>query len=170
MLKQVLFASAALALLAAPSMAVTDGSASQSVTVSASVAAKCSITTNITAIDLGEVADADGTAKATATLVSLSNTSAWCNGAKNTLSVVASPLLNTTTTAGTGFTARLDYKLAYGSFPAVDSVVGSASAPVAGPFSIAGTGNGTVTPIKTADKLVAGAYSGTVVLTLAPGV
>lgn len=174
MLKQVLFASAALALLAAPSLAATTPANETSVSISGTVQAVCSITNTTPSVTLSNFFDpTTGLILANATTAPFVG-SAWCNGNGNTLTVVAHPLLNPAyTSAPDGFTNKIDYTLTTTALPLTGSLSSTAAAGVTvnslPPFTGSGSGSGTVTPIVTTDKVLAGTYTGIVNVTLTPG-
>lgn len=168
MLKHVLYASAALALLAAPSYAV-----SESVTINGSVAPKCSIANGLSSsiIELNELAAVDGTAAVVVKNVNVTG-GAWCNAYNNTIVVSAPPLANTTHTGTlpTGFTGVVNYTLSAASYGSFDSSSTPMSDTMATPFDYSVTGAaGTITTKTTTEKLVAGDYQAIVEVTLTPG-
>jgi hypothetical protein len=144
------------------------------VTVDGSVAARCQFTTNTATITIAELANAsdllvtgnvDGQQ---ATLVG------WCNGTKSTMTANGASLKNGTS-APTGFSNQVDFTstATEGAISATDtdSTDGSAGSPsTVGIF----TGNITVALSSAAthggptEKLVAGDYTGSVLVTLAP--
>lgn len=178
MLKTILYASAALALLAAPSLADN----SVTITLQGTVDAKCSITTGIGAtLMLGTFdTNADGTYSGE-TIDRPVDGSAWCNGVTNDVVAVAKPMMNVDLVgaAPSGFTNRVDYELTLTflgqSFGSLDTVgadpangreVNASGLPA---FSEGGSGTGHVTTVGSgADKLIAGNYQGEVTITLVP--
>jgi hypothetical protein len=167
------------ALAIAPAMmlaAVASGAYADTgtVTVDGSVAARCQFTTNTATITIAELADAGdllapGNVNGqSATLVG------WCNGTKSTMTANGASLKNGTA-ATTGFSNQVDFTstATEGNISATDtnSTDGTAGSPsTVGVF----TGNITValsaaaTHGGPAEKLVAGAYTGSVLVTLAP--
>ena len=163
--------------LSSPAFAQSTGT----VDISGSVADRCLFTDDSETIILGELArpGADGNAgrlaegqvdNETATLTG------WCNGTAATMTVEAIALTNSdfTGTAPNGFETRIDFTataVANGESATDDSIEGGAGDPVdVGLF----TGSVVVTLSDSATPggglLVAGDYSGQVVVTLTPNV
>lgn len=122
-------------------------------------------------LDLGELADVDGYARAAfdSSQTSLAIPGYWCN-APAELSLQASPLLNTQVAgpAGAGFTTRVDYLASL----VWDDVAGSndsalgAATPVTASEANIGELTITVSDPQAAGRLVAGPYEGSVTLTI----
>lgn len=180
MIKTILTVTAATGLvIAGPAFAATTPAVSDSgtVNISGSVGKKCHfMSDNATPdpIDLGELADSSTGALDGAKVNGKTATiNAWCNNAAQ-LTVRANPIATTTNTApSTDFDDRVDYTATatFASVTASDSSVGAASdgSPAStGIFSdtITVTLSSPSTP--NSGLLVAGDYSGTVVLTLTP--
>ncbi|KQY75387.1 hypothetical protein [Brevundimonas sp. Root1423] len=165
-----LLAGTAMALLLPAAAFAQDGT----VNINGSVAAKCVIASSAT-ITLNELADADGLYNLAADGKS-ATLNAWCNGAASTISVVATAItLQGGPAVQPGFTDAIQYTAtasvapaAGGSVSVTDSTV-AAAAPAAtvGLFSnnitVALSASGT-----NGGKLIAGSYTGNVVVTLAP--
>lgn len=148
-------------------------SAQDSVNVStvSEVSARCAALTPGATLDLGELADVDGFAKndfdgpdTTAIVAGY-----WCN-APAEVTLAASPLLNqdTATALDPGFTTRIDYlaSLAWDDFSASNET--ATGAPTVEPTAEANIGDIVVTvsdPVA-AGRLVAGAYEGSVTITI----
>jgi len=165
MLKHVLYATAALALLAAPGLA-----ADATVTINGSVDGVCVITpTSSLVVNLGNLALVDGIPSATAHPVTLTG-QVWCNAAGNQLKVEAYPLENSVTASG--FASVINYTLATPlSSDTLTSVADPGVATASHDAFDTGVGPlaGTITPISGTTKVVAGNYTGSIVITLAPG-
>jgi len=170
MLKTILLASAAVALLAAPSFAVN----SANIAITGSVAGVCSITNATTSIDLGNLPVDATTGLYTGSQFSEPMTgTVWCNGTSNTVTAVANPLITTAVTPLIGtFTNRIDYQL---KINLVDWVtLDTASSPSVtinslAPFSYTSNQNSTITTENTTLPPIAGNYAGSVVITVTPG-
>lgn len=144
------------------------------VTVDGSVAARCQFTTNTATITIAELADdsdvlAPGNVNGQqATLVG------WCNGTKSTMTASGASLKNVTA-ATTGFSNQVDFTstATEGEVSATDT---DSTDGLAGSPSTVGIFTGDITVALSdaathgspADKLVAGAYTGSVLVTLAP--
>ncbi len=167
-----MIAAAAVAALLAPTAALAqDGT----VNINGSVAAKCVIATSAT-ITLNELAGVDGLYNLVADNKA-ATLNGWCNGAASTISVVANPIvLQGGPAVQPGFTNTIDFTATASVTPAgagapvtvADTTIAAAQSPVAvGLFSdnitvtlsASGTNGG---------KLIAGAYAGSVVVTLSP--
>ena len=159
-------------------------SATGTVQVNGSVANRCLFVSGDVVLDLGELALVSGD---TATLgrldaAKLTSRSAtlngWCNGVSATMAVEALPILNTSFTdaAPSGFERRIDYVATAtatpsgGAVAAADTTLtsGGGVASTTGIFSsdIALSFAEAATP--TGGRLVAGSYSGSVIVTLSP--
>lgn len=158
--------------LAAPVASVTG-----TVNVNGSVAARCQFTNGGTAtINLGELSNT-ATSEFDHTTVDgkQATLTGWCNGSGSTMSVHADPLVNSAVTPpNASFSNHVDFTATAGANSQTtsrSSTLAGSSTPVnVGIF----TGNITVTlsasasnPVPPA-KLVAGAYAGDVIVTLAP--
>jgi hypothetical protein len=172
MLKHVLYASAALALLAAPCIA-----ADTTVTINGTVEAACSITNGTPVIDLTDALATDAAGKHPGQTFDLEDLvgSAWCNGSDNTLTAVAKPLIGDHTAAG--FTNVISYTLSTPVVPGeilnsgTDPAGNSASASGVGAFVLDVTaGEGTLVTDATSLPVTAGDYSAEIEITLTPGV
>jgi hypothetical protein len=104
----------------------------------------------------------------------------WCNGTHNTFSVTAYPLIGDHTSTDTPFTNRIDYTVSAAVLPS--AALDTTGAPVAtgknqtvNDVPAFDTGSGTydqytiTTKDTGSNKLVAGAYSGHIDVTLTPG-
>jgi hypothetical protein len=163
--------------LAAPAMAsATVLSATGTVTVDGSVAARCQFTTGTATITLGELAKPDGTFDPTTVDGQNRTLTGWCNGTNSSMTVNAQSLTNTTA-APSGFSNQVDFTATAlaASQSAVDtnSTDNTAGAPVTvGIFS----GDIKVTLSSSSShggstlKMVAGAYAGDVLVTLTPAI
>lgn len=167
-------AAAPLALLASPVLAQ---SATGTVAIDGSVAGRCLFTTANATISLGELALSGSGAtagKLDASKVDGQNRTlvGWCNSTAATMTVT-STALTTPAAAASGFDNRVDYTATAlaNSVSAADSSVGALSA--GAPVNVnMFTGNVLVTlsaaSSPTSGLLVAGAYTGNVVVTLTP--
>jgi len=173
-MKTLIIAATALAALGF-STAASAQSANGTVTVNGTVAAKCVIAPTGT-ITLGEMADIFGQYNLAADNKS-ATLNAFCNGTRSTMTVLSSPIiLQSTIVVPAGFTNIVDFTgtasvTPAGSGAAVsasDSTIAAASAPAAVSLF---SDNITVTLSASStngNKLIAGAYQGSVVVTLAP--
>lgn len=172
-----LIALAALAAMSAPAAAfAADGN----VTIDGSVAAVCKFTTDTASISLGEMADGDGFLNAAVVNNKTATLTGWCNGISSTMAVTATELTRTgAPVTATGFTSRVDYTATAATQSASLGAAVSAndSSVTAGAGSAASLGlfadNVTVTlsnsaPGAAGARLVAGAYTGNVKVTLTP--
>ena len=177
----VVAASRALACTAGPALAQT---ATGTVQVNGSVANRCLFVSGDVVLDLGELALVSGD---TATLgrldpAKLTSRSAtlngWCNGVSANMAVEALPILNTSFTeaAPSGFERRIDYVATATAAPSggavaatdttltggggVASTTGIFSSDIVVSFADAATPSG--------GRLIAGSYSGSVIVTLSP--
>lgn len=165
MLKHVLFASAALALLAVPSMAAQT-------TIGGTVPLLCSALTDPAPITLtGLVDPTTGVAKA----VSISSitsplSGAWCNGTKNYIHLTLTKLVGNHTTTNPDFTNEIDYTMKQAGLDDIDTSHDplTSSKEIATPFIIP-AGTGSLATEAGTKKLVAGDYSATVTVTLEAG-
>lgn len=170
-----LIAIASLAMIASPAMAQT-ADVTGTVSIDGSVAGRCLFTTPNATISLGELAlgGADSSAgKLDASKVNgeTATLTGWCNNAAATISVEAFPLLNSASSA-TGFENRIDYTATASANDASpddsSASAGAGQAETLGLYagdievalSDAATPNGGL--------LVAGNYTGSVVVTLTP--
>jgi hypothetical protein len=176
----------AVAALAVPTMvlAAAVDTASGTVGVDGSVAARCQFTLASATITIPEMSDTTSgatagqldPAKVNGQHASLTG---WCNGSASTMQVQAFPILSTDVTGAppTGFTNRVDYRATATAHPTADSnvpafadstsanpgasvAVGVFSSDIDVTLSAASATNGA--------KLVAGAYQGSVDVTLTP--
>lgn len=171
-MRKLILLSGPLALLASPAMAQTavDGT----VNINGSVAGRCMFTVPNKTISLGEISLASNGKLDVRKVNGKSETlTGWCNNTTASMTVTSSPLLNGTT-APTGFDNRVDYTATAvtGSTSANDTSVtaGAGAASNVGLF----TGDIVVTlsnaSSPTSGLMVAGGYSGNVVVTLTPTV
>lgn len=171
-MRKLILLSGPLALLASPAMAQTavDGT----VNINGSVAGRCMFTVPNKTISLGEISLASNGKLDVSKVNGKSETlTGWCNNTTASMTVTSSPLLNGTT-APTGFDNRVDYTATAvtGSTSANDTSVtaGAGAASNVGLF----TGDIVVTlsnaSSPTSGLMVAGGYSGNVVVTLTPTV
>ncbi|MGA9794554.1 MAG: hypothetical protein WBQ17_03360 [Rhizomicrobium sp.] len=145
------------------------------VTVSGSVTPTCSLNGNPStyAVNMGNLADANGNTISTSQTVNYL-TGAWCNGAHSTL-IVATTKMTPTTPVGTpptGFTDFVDYTLKSTSGmlngQSFDTATGTGGSATIGAFIDTGDSGTITTDAQTANKLMAGSYSGTITVTLSP--
>ena len=172
--------SAALLAAAVPGIAsatTAPGPVSGTVTVNGTVAARCQFTTGTATITIPELSDpATGNLLTSTVNGQSANLVGWCNGTTSTMTVNASPILNAGT-APTGFTNRVDYTATATAHPAtgpVSATDGSADSPTAGTAATVGVFTsqievGLSAASSPAGKLLAGAYTGQVLVTLTPG-
>jgi hypothetical protein len=173
MMKRILAATAALATVAA--FSAPANAATGTVTINASVTPVCSIDSPSHSVNLHEIdVDTSGHVKSETMTQGFGNV--WCNANGNTMTVTATPLTTGTAPADTSFTNRVDYKVfsaVLGSSQAVDtSGTGTATTGATLPPFETGTGtfdDYTVTTIASAKRPIAGAYTGTVTVSLTPG-
>lgn len=178
MLKRILGASvatAALIALSAPAFAATG-----SVAITGSVDAACSISSPTHTVAFGTFTmNSDGT-YAGAQSKTQGFGDVWCNGTHNTFSVTAYPLIGSNAATDTPFTNRIDYTVSATVLPSAS--LDTTGAPVATgknqtvtDVTAFDTGSGTydqytiTTKDTGSNKLVAGAYSGHIDVTLTPG-
>ncbi|MBB4613560.1 hypothetical protein [Novosphingobium taihuense] len=164
---------AALAAVATPALAAP---VTGTVNVSGSVAAKCKFVTASADLPLGELADADGGLDASKVDGQTRTLNGWCNNSAATLSVKATALTGdqaVTSGAETAFTDRVNYtaSVAANAQTFTDSSTDdlASTATTVNMFS----GDIVVTlgaSTASSKKLVAGAYSGKVEVTLSPTV
>lgn len=176
MRKYLLASAAALAALAAPSLA--DVTTSANATVSGDIVLKCTLSITNGTLALGDIST-DGTGKHAGGMTNgtaFLNGTAMCNGAKNTVVVAAIPLTTTTTPVGSGFTSRIDYTLAVGTLlPGPVSLDTSAPATATstqnnvGAFANSDSAGAAFATKATALPVMAGDYSATVTVTLTAG-
>lgn len=174
MLKHTLAVAALAALI--PTLA-SAANVTGTVTVNGSVAGRCQFTLGSATITIPELSDTS-TGVLDASTVNGRNVAltGWCNGATSNMAVEAQPLLNATA-APAGFTNRVDYTATATAHPAAGNVSANDTTTVAGP--------GTGVPVgvfssdidvalssasSTGAKLIAGAYTGQVLVTLTPGI
>lgn len=167
---------ATLALAASPAFA--QATSTGTVDVSGSVAGRCLFTLPTEAIALGELSlgGTDGNAgRLDTTKVDTRNATltGWCNASAATIKVEAQPLLNTALATDAAFTNRVDFTAtaAANGVPATDT----SSNPAVGAEQNVGlfSGNVVVTLSQASaggKLLVAGAYDGKVLVTLAPNI
>ncbi|MBI1684316.1 hypothetical protein [Caulobacter hibisci] len=176
-------AAASLALVAAAGQAQAQ-SVTGTVQVNGSVANRCLFVTDNVVLDLGELSLQTGDVAAIGRLDGVKLTSrtatlnGWCNGVSATMAVEAQPIFNTSFTdaAPTGFERRIDYTATASAAPAGGAVSASDSTLATGGGSASTTGifasdivvsfADAATPA--GGRLVAGSYSGSVAVTLAP--
>jgi len=184
MMKRILVASAAFVTVAA--MTSTASAASPSVgstfAINGSVAAVCSLGNlpGSQTVTLTNLTNADGTLNTAAfSGLSLNLGTVWCNGSHNSATVTAVPLVSdqTGTFDASQFANRIDLTLnaTFGgsTFPVVDTAGGPTTGKsVNGTVGIVeGAAAGNVTPdALNSLKLVAGTYSGSVTISVTPGV
>jgi hypothetical protein len=152
----------------------TPGNLVGCVTINAHVAADCAMTVGSDAIHLGEISNASSNLDTAVVNAGTASLAGFCNGTTSTMTVQASPLTGPATTA-TGFTNIVNYtaKAALHGAPAVfatddSSVTGAGSPTTVGVFTdtIDVTLSNASSPT---GMLVAGAYTGSVIVTLTPG-
>jgi hypothetical protein len=171
MLKHVLYASAALALLAAPSLAAP---VTGSVAIIGSVDAVCSMPTTLASINLGSIA-LDSSGKSAGTTSGTVSTTAltWCNGNTSRMKIVVKPLTSTSFADPGVFTNIIPYNVVGLQPTALESGIlpagNTAFDAVVTSFVNDGTNPVTVNTEVTSLPIVAGAYSGEVAITLTPG-
>jgi hypothetical protein len=144
------------------------------VTINAHVAADCAMTVGSDAIHLGEISNASSNLDTAVVNAGTASLAGFCNGTTSTMTVEASALTGPATTAS-GFTNIVNYtaKAALHGAPAVfatddSSVTGAGSPATVGVFTdtIDVTLSNASSPT---GMLVAGAYTGSVIVTLTPG-
>jgi hypothetical protein len=166
-----------LTMSATPAFAQSTGT----VTINGSVADRCLFTTPSDVINAGELSLAgSGVTAGKLDVTKLNGQSrtlvGWCNGTAATMSVEAQPLLNTSFVGSppTGFESRVDYTAGAGAGTANDEdtsiTAGAGTVVPVGLF----TGNVVVTLSASSTPnnglLIAGGYSGQVIVTLTPNV
>ncbi|MDE1918926.1 MAG: hypothetical protein KGJ57_22735 [Sphingomonadales bacterium] len=174
------------AMMAVPAVAnAQSASATGTVSINGSVAGRCSFTLDNGVISLGELSQgstgaAPGHLDAAKVNGQQKTLTGWCNGSGATMSVLAEPLWNTAT-ASAGFDNRVDYT-ATATANSQNATDTSTDAGAIGTTGSAGTpvnvnmftGNVVVTlsnsSTPTSGLMVAGNYSGQVVVTLTPTV
>lgn len=176
-MRRALLIVAPIALFAAPAFAQVTGT----VTVDGSVADRCLFTTNSATISVGELAlqgsgstagrlDTSKLNGQTRTLIG------WCNGTAATMTVEALPLFNTDVlTAPTGFDRRVNYTataLANSRSTNDSSTTDGPGSPPANVGLFTGSVDVTLSASSspTNGLLVAGGYSGSVIVTLTPSI
>jgi hypothetical protein len=173
-LRYLLLSSLAAASVAGAAHAVVPAGVTGTVTVNGFVADRCQFTTPSQTINLGELSQSDGTLDTTKVTGNV-NLVGWCNGTAATMDVVANPLLRVgPVVVPSGFTTRVDYT-GTATANAVSDSDGSTAAGADNAPTVVGlfTGNVNVAlsaGVASANKLVAGDYQGTVVVTLTPNV
>ncbi|MFM5923802.1 MAG: hypothetical protein ACKOPG_06420 [Novosphingobium sp.] len=162
------------ALLAASPALAQSGAVTGTVDITGSVAGRCMFTLPNKTISLGEISLASNGKLDASKVNNRSETlNGWCNNTAASMTVTSTQLTNTTT-APTGFDNRVDYTATAvtGSVSANDTslVAGAGTASSVGLFSgdIVVTLSGASSP--TNGLMVAGAYTGNVVVTLTPTV
>ena len=151
-----------------------------SVTINGTVASRCQFTTSNAVLNIGEMSVTSGSGASLGTFdhTTLDGKSAvlngWCNGAGATMTVQAFPMLNTafTGTLPSGFDDRVDYTAtatensisanasSLSTSPGTPSTAGIFSSNITVSFSNSATPGG--------GKMIAGPYTGSVNVTLAP--
>jgi hypothetical protein len=166
---------ATIAAMAIPALAsAATGDVTGSVAIDGSVAARCQFTTNLSTISLGELADGSTGLLDASKVTGNTNLVGWCNGTNSTMTALATSLKNTTS-APTGFSNQVDFAgtATANSHSTTDSDSTDVTASGAATVGIF-TGNinvsiaSGVTHGGATLKLVAGAYNGSVLVTLAP--
>ena len=166
MLKKIILAGIAATAFATPALAV-DGT----VTINGAVAPRCLFTTPSATITIPELAGADGKLDASTVNGQSATLVGWCNGSAATMRVLASPLDNAGS-GGTDFDTRVSYTATAvaNAVSASDTTtdVAAGTAQNVGLFS----GNVVVTLSAAATPggklMLAGAYTGSTVVTLSP--
>ena len=170
---------AALAAIAIPASASFADDVTGTVTVNGTVADRCLFTTGSVVLNIGEMAQAAGgnAGKLNTTSVTSQNAqlTGWCNGTAATIAVQANALTNAAS-APTGFDNKVDYTATATAHPTSGDVAVSDSSTSAGASSPSTVGIFTsnidvsfTTPASpTGGLLVAGSYTGSVVVTLSP--
>jgi hypothetical protein len=141
------------------------------VIIGGNVTARCAMTLDSATIHLGELADNDSMLAAAVVNAGTANLTGWCNGTNATMQVEATPL-TTATTPPSGFTNRIDFvaTASEGAATATDDSAfgGAGTASAVGSFSgnvgVALSGANT-----NGSRLVGGSYTGSVLVTLSPG-
>jgi hypothetical protein len=162
-------------LIGAAMMALPAAASAQDVTgtvaVDGSVAAKCKFTTPSETLSLGELAGTDGKLDVSKVDGQFKNLVGWCNGTASSMFVTAQPLSNAGT-APTGFANSVSYTASAlaNSQTATDTTAAGAGSPVTvGVF----TGDIKVSLGSSSAGgllLLAGAYNGSVTVTLSPAI
>jgi hypothetical protein len=169
-------------LLAAAAAIAALGFAAQAdaatISINGSVAPACSFNMANSAVTIStDLAGSDGKLNTAAisglNLGSASNV--WCNGANAKLSIEAQPLMNSAVTAPEGFTNRVDYTANFddGFFFMADVSRNAGATDNSYGIHSSATLSGTTGYDSEVDNdklLVAGTYTGQVIVTMAPGV
>lgn len=165
------------AAVSAPAMAQSTGT----VDINGSVGDRCLFTSGNAVISVGELTQGGASAAAGRLDPSKLNGQSrtlvgWCNGTAATMAVEALPLVNTSfaSTAPVGFDTRIDYTAS----AAANGVTGTDSSVTAGAGTAVSVGlfsgniNVSLASSSTPNSglLVAGAYSGQVIVTLTPNI
>lgn len=171
-----LIALAALAVVSAPAAAfAADGN----VNINGSVAAVCKFSTDTATISLGEMTDSDGRLNAAVFSGKTANLTGWCNGVGSTMAVTATELTRSgSAVTAAGFTSRVNYVATAATRSAsLDAAVSATdTSATAGAGTAVNLGlfadNVAVTlaavTAASAERLVAGDYTGNVKITLTP--
>ena len=188
-MKKIAFlAAAACAAIAAPAMA--QSSATGTITLNGTVANKCSVTsapagsTFAQTVNFGELAQANGTLRsglAGEFTTAAVQATVVCNTGTPKVAVDANPMVNVTTAAPTGYANTINYTASVAvtatganAGPFTNSTLAAAAPATAVGSALANSANNVVittntyaTPAAT-DILVAGSYTGTIVVVISP--
>jgi type 1 fimbria pilin len=175
MKKHVLIIGSLLAVSASPALSQSIGVAVGTVDIRGTVGSRCQVVAPDTkTINVGEMTGNSGILDPTVINNRAETLSVWCNQASASMEVEALPLLNTAS-VGTGFTNRIDYT--------ATATIGGISGPTANDTSTTsavgaptpiGLSSGTINVVLSnaasngGPLLIAGAYSGRVLVTLRP--
>ncbi|HEY1836184.1 MAG TPA: hypothetical protein VGG36_00885 [Rhizomicrobium sp.] len=178
MLKFTLAASAAVAAIvafSAPSFAATD-----TISISGVVSAKCSVANATQSITLSNIDTPDGTYAGEALPESIGDI--WCNGTGNSVQITAKPITTSNSTTDTPFINRIDYVLSatspsvFAALPPLSTVNAPASGAMATldtlPAFDTGASHSTYTMTTQStggNKLIAGTYTGEIDVLVTPG-
>lgn len=155
---------------------------SGTVTVNGNVASKCLFTTGAATITIDELAGADGKLDAATVADKTATLAGWCNKSASKISVDATSLSNTTAAPAPGFTRSVNYTATATAYGADSVSVGSATDSnstdaTAGTAASIPMFHGDIKVVLSSastttatDLLAAGAYQGSVKVTLTPGV
>lgn len=169
---------AALGALTVSMPAFAAGEVTGTVTVNGSVASKCQFTTNSATITIPELAGADGKLDAATVNGQLATLAGWCNKSASSISVNATSLTNGIT-AAPGFTSAVDFAATATAYDKNGASVGfatdsnSADATASGLTSVSMFRGDIKVELSAASTtvdslLTAGAYQGSVAVTLTP--
>lgn len=162
--------------IAVPAMAsAVPANVTGTVTIDGSVAPRCQFTTGTATITIPELSDTStGVLDPTTVAGKNANLVGWCNGTKSTMTANATSLTNGTTPPP-GFSNQVDFT-ATATANGQSSIDSDSTDGLAGTTAMVGIFSGNINVALSAAathggstlKLVAGAYTGSVLVTLAP--